>query len=107
MVQEDWTTEARREMEDPGQWDLEHAERFSGSRKGTSFVVRFSREESLALYAGARTAGVPVYEFLRQAALEKAQLLEANTPGASNTVGAVPHGAGRKPDRDIARRRGE
>jgi hypothetical protein len=75
MVQEEWTTKARRTLEDPEQWDLEGGEHLSASRKGTSFVVRFSREESAAVYAGARAARVPVYEFLRQAALDQASRL--------------------------------
>ena len=69
-----WTEEELEALENADEWDWEHGELHpSVANPSTAFTVRFSREESRALYAAAREAGVNVLEYIRAAALTKAR----------------------------------
>jgi hypothetical protein len=61
-------------LEDPDEWDLEHAERQQPPRNRRAIVsVAFKPQDFAMVSAVARERGQPVSQFIRQAALESAR----------------------------------
>ena len=71
MTQE---TNANRSEDSEDDWNLETAERRSGSRRGSVVVsVRLTRDDFDKISESAEAAGIPTSTFLRNAALEKVE----------------------------------
>ena len=69
-----WTDEELRQLEDPDQWDWEHAVWVTPSEKpGAAVLVRFNHEEFELINEGAERLQQKLTEFVREAALDRAR----------------------------------
>jgi hypothetical protein len=70
----DWTEEELKQLEDPEHWDSENALAFPGGQaRGAVVAVRFDRSDFPAIARAAQQAGIPLTQFIHDAALARAR----------------------------------
>ena len=73
------------ELQDPANWDYEHAEPFPGTELPHAVVaVRLSGEDFVRVAKQAERAGLKVTEFIRDAALDRAAQESLGEPASSS-----------------------
>jgi len=73
-MEQRWTDEELKQLEDPDEWDWDHAVRVKPAGKpGAAVLLRFTNEEFYEVDAGAERLGKKLTEFIKEAALSKAR----------------------------------